>query len=832
MACGDFNMEELPNSGLSRGKSGKFLKQHCIMQQVPYIIHQTHETREVVNGSPVLRSARQSWLDYLARVSGGRGRYVFWTAMERDSFMKKACPDIYDIWTALPLAVMKVDVWRFAVLLEHGGIYADIDLVMKDNGPNLFGPCELLCGTENAVHFCNWMLAAPKGTSLMAHVLGSLKANLLAAHPVNALSFAKDEHAVHTITGPGAFTVAIRQWLDNKGIKLPSNLSPGGAALGGLQVMPRQALQGGFAQHLFLGGRPGGWVGQRDRLVMEGMEQVMVDTSKAGEGIKLEEERMEQERLEEERLEEERLEKERLEKERLEEERLEKERLEEERLEKERLEEERLEEERLEKERLEEERLEKERLEEERLEEERLENDRLAKERLEKERLAAEMQHLADEKNTLTQLLAEKQLADEKNTLTQLLAEKQLEDEKNALAQLLAAKELQLADSSAKIEEAQRAVVSHAEGLADDTKKQMEMALSVMAREVKCSAEETVRSLVDPLDEKVRRTADDVTTTKALANENNYRLRRVDSKFPGDAGQSIITRLEAMHVTLASVADRLDATQKRLESMERTRLLEAQGAVATGIIDDEEFVLVYVGPSSVSKVVLAHIRECEEGEYRITPEMQVGGVTHGDITFRCNVTEVDIVVQRMDGDEGWISDLRFFLPRPEGGHKRLQQARCTEGASSGRVEDVTLAVEELRSVEEESLPVGEEIVSAEKEGAKVEEPSLSSEEESLPIEEAVVSTGEGKSPAEEESLSVIAINDSAEEGNIVKESTEDTGSLEAGDEPVDAPGEMSAPAIEVGNARPNDITAGGELIKKRKKKKKKKKKPCVQQMMT
>ena len=258
-----------------------------------------------------------------------------------------------------------------------------------------------------------------------------------------------------------------------------------------------------------------------------------------------------------------------------------------------------------------------------------------------------------------------------------------MEWEKGHLSNLLAEKEAQCLQTNSTIDNLRTSVVGHAEEVAERTKREMEAAIASATREVKSTTEDTVRLLVEPLDRTVKSAAEDALRTKAEVESNKGVLQRVDDKFAADAGLQIVSRLEEMHKSMCDVYERLDATQKRLESMERTRLLEAEGAVATGILDDEEFVLVYVGPSAVSKVVLAHIRECKEGEYQITAEMQVGPGCDDDATLFCTVTELDIVIEKKDGDEGWISDLRFFLPRPANRHKLLLQAEKHDDVKSG-----------------------------------------------------------------------------------------------------------------------------------------------------
>ena len=321
---------------------------------------------------------------------------------------------------------------------------------------------------------------------------------------------------------------------------------------------------------------------------------------------------------------------------------------------------------------------------------------------------------------------------------------------------------LERARTSNEIQTLKDNVIGHAEDVAKRTKNEIETALTLVAKEVCCNTEDAVRQLVRPLD-----------LASATAIENEKALRKVDNKFPDGAGQDIITKLEEMHSAIGTIADKLEATQLRLESMERTRLLEAEGAVATGILDDEEFVLVYVGPSAVDPVTLAHIRECEEGEYEITPEMQVGASTEEKTVFTCTVTALDIIVTRRDGEEGWISDLRFFLPRPATGGvcKYLEDADDT-------IEEVVEA-EDAARVEEQEADVAEAVTLEAFEGqAAVPEQAAGEEREAVGEETAVeeqeamaVDEEKTKAEAAEEQEAVIAEQEEvvAEQEAVVEE---------------------------------------------------------------
>ena len=676
------------------------------------VVHQTYESIRGAMSNPIIRQSQASWKDYSARHGC---QYVFWTAEDRDRLMRQEHPDVYQQWSSLPLNVMKVDLWRYVMLYKYGGIYADADLIVKRNAPSLFSGGALLCTTENAEHYCNWLLSAPPRSALILHIFDHIKKKVMNTHPLTSVSFAENEHIVHENTGPGAFTEAINSWLTNHDTVASKVLSPRGGNYPGLLVLPRHSLRGGFATHQYMGGKGGGWVDLRDRLVLDGKE-------------KLDDMQWERDRRERERLEKEAKEREaKLEKEAKEREKEAKDR------EAKRVAQELL---GVEMARVNKEIAEKEALEQARLEKVREEKATLQKEHQELERklrAREEEERQKDENVKIRTTSLEREKSD-------LLAE--LED-KDALFRKQLSNQKKTEED---IESMKTIVIDH--------------------------AEEVAQKLILPLDiavQEAKRASD-------VVSKNEEVLRKVDNKFPGRAGHDILERLQEMHSAIGTIADKLEATQSRLESMERTRLLEAQGAVATGILDDDEFVLVYVGPSAVDTVTLAHIRECEEGEYEITPEMQVGASAEEKTVFICKVTALDIIVTRKDGnEEGWISDLRFFLPRPatEGVCKYLEDVDDTPEAVTLEAMEGQAAVTEQVAGEEQEA-VGEETAVEEQEAMAVDEEKTKEEaaEEQEEAAEERAAVEEQEASVDEQEAAVGELEEAGEREAVEEQEAE------------------------------------------------------------
>lgn len=87
-------------------------------------------------------------------------------------------PEVHKIYQDFPLAVMRADFWRYAILYAFGGIYADVDVRAlrpiqewlppepdgvhwPPNNASAVHPgwedCRLLVGLENALHVEQWV---------------------------------------------------------------------------------------------------------------------------------------------------------------------------------------------------------------------------------------------------------------------------------------------------------------------------------------------------------------------------------------------------------------------------------------------------------------------------------------------------------------------------------------------------------------------------------------------------------------------------------------------------------------------------------------------------
>jgi alpha 1,6-mannosyltransferase len=119
---------------------------------------------------------------------------------------------MFAFYKALPLGVMKADLWRYLVLSTHGGVYSDIDskclLPIKYWFHDFIGEHALVIGLENNIHFCQWNMYCTKDHPALKHVCKYI----LECYERDGID-TTDEHFVHSTTGPAIWTDALKSYL-------------------------------------------------------------------------------------------------------------------------------------------------------------------------------------------------------------------------------------------------------------------------------------------------------------------------------------------------------------------------------------------------------------------------------------------------------------------------------------------------------------------------------------------------------------------------------------------------------------------------------------------
>lgn len=185
---------------------GSYYHGTCI-SKIPKKIWQTYKTKDLPTPA---KKAQTSWIkknpDYA---------YELWDDSDIETYILREWDnDTYAFFKALPLGVMKADLWRYLILATEGGIYSDIDSIccrpISSWTPGFFisgGKILLIC-LENDRHFCQWTIAATPHHPAMEFVCDYLLKNW----QKNGIDLTY-LHFVHATTGPGIWTDALVAYL-------------------------------------------------------------------------------------------------------------------------------------------------------------------------------------------------------------------------------------------------------------------------------------------------------------------------------------------------------------------------------------------------------------------------------------------------------------------------------------------------------------------------------------------------------------------------------------------------------------------------------------------
>lgn len=184
------------------------------MLKIPKILWQSYKSidRLPAESLPCI----ESWL-----CKNPGWRYHFCSDQEMEVFFQVYQNGHYlDLFQVMPLPVMKADLWRYAVLEEFGGFYADIDTYCfqpLDDWLNRSVGFHVAC-EEDDTYLCQWAFGAAPHHPVLRTVLELIEAKVEETGGVDeSLS-----HYVHHYTGPAIWTDAIRSCLGLNG--QPSHL--------------------------------------------------------------------------------------------------------------------------------------------------------------------------------------------------------------------------------------------------------------------------------------------------------------------------------------------------------------------------------------------------------------------------------------------------------------------------------------------------------------------------------------------------------------------------------------------------------------------------------
>ncbi len=168
---------------------------------IPKIIHQLWKDESI---PPV-------WADNVESVKRYHPgwEYRLWTDGMMDDYVREKHPDLYPVYSAFTRHIMRVDVFRYVLMYDFGGLYCDLDFEFLR--PFDYGDAEVVLSLERDEAFgdpysgiANFIMVSVPGHPYWADVLEDVK-----SRPPVSQGF-KD---VPFITGPGLVS---RVFFDNR----------------------------------------------------------------------------------------------------------------------------------------------------------------------------------------------------------------------------------------------------------------------------------------------------------------------------------------------------------------------------------------------------------------------------------------------------------------------------------------------------------------------------------------------------------------------------------------------------------------------------------------
>lgn len=141
---------------------------------IPKIIHQTWKTTEIPRKfRRAVASVQRYHPDW---------EYRLWTDADIDVYVRENHPDFYPIFCGFSLHIMRVDVVRYLILNDIGGVYCDLDYEFLR--PYDYSGYEMILSLERDTSFgdrrncvSNYIMASRPGHPLWQYVIADLTEN-------------------------------------------------------------------------------------------------------------------------------------------------------------------------------------------------------------------------------------------------------------------------------------------------------------------------------------------------------------------------------------------------------------------------------------------------------------------------------------------------------------------------------------------------------------------------------------------------------------------------------------------------------------------------------
>ncbi len=167
---------------------------------IPKVIYQTFKTQEL----PWLTQ----WYIKRFKRKNPEYSYEFYDDERINKFFKEEFDEsVFTAYQKLNIGAAKADMFRYAILYRKGGVYLDIDSSINRKLDDFIRPDDsaVLTLEGDPKFFAQWAMIYEAGHPFLKRTLELVVENItLNRYP----------HSVHEMTGPSAYTKAIRECMD------------------------------------------------------------------------------------------------------------------------------------------------------------------------------------------------------------------------------------------------------------------------------------------------------------------------------------------------------------------------------------------------------------------------------------------------------------------------------------------------------------------------------------------------------------------------------------------------------------------------------------------
>jgi hypothetical protein len=145
---------------------------------IPKIIHKS-APKNKLEWHPIWERCHSSWED---NYSKSEYLHILWDDDTIDSFIKEKFNQYWKLYNEFPFHILKLDFFRYCVLYEYGGIYADMDMYCYNNFYNeLNGDLFLVQSLSVDEIVQNSLMCSNKNNEFFLHCLEEIEKRFYAS---------------------------------------------------------------------------------------------------------------------------------------------------------------------------------------------------------------------------------------------------------------------------------------------------------------------------------------------------------------------------------------------------------------------------------------------------------------------------------------------------------------------------------------------------------------------------------------------------------------------------------------------------------------------------